>query len=52
MTIVNLAQYDAVVAVVRDLDCIKGSTAEALIAELSSAIQEFETTAIVVQKTH
>ena len=52
MTIVNIAQYDAVVAIVRDLECIKGSIEEPLLVELSSAIEEYENTAIVVRKTH
>ena len=52
MTIVNIAQYDAVVAVVRDLESIKGSTEEALLVELSSAIEEYKNIAIVVRKTH
>ena len=53
MTIVNIAQYDAVAAIVRDLGCVKGSTGEALLVELSSAIEEYETTAIAaVQRTH
>ena len=52
MTIVNSAQYDAVVAIVRDLECIKGSAEDALLVELSSAIEEYENTAIVVRKTH
>ena len=52
MTIVNVVQYDAVVAIIRDLGCIKGSTDEALIVELSSAIEEYENTTIIVQRTH
>ena len=51
MTIVNIVQYDAVVAIVRDLGCIKEPTDEALLVELSSAIEEYANTAIVVQKT-
>ena len=52
MTIVNVTQYEAVVAVVRDLTSIKESAEEALLSELNSAIRQYETAAFAVKKMH
>ena len=52
MTIVNVTQYEAVVAVVRDLTSIKDLAEEALLSELNSAIRQYETAAFAVKKMH